>query len=336
MACTIGIPGESAWHVTAKRASLALAIILIMAAIITPLLLHAIGESGWFAAAVGVALGLAVTWKQYRAVYEEMRDDIHPWAKGATGEMRTAKVLDALPDTFAVFHDYHPANNTGVQAKWNYDHVVVGPTGVFVVETKNYSNARVPDATSSPVHRRNVQQVQRNAKDFKESLVAWSSGDLSGLFVVPLLVYVQDSAWVKKTRENYVRVVPLRWLESEILRHAEKHIDQQRTYRVARVLFAQLSLEVRAQFEDEFARFAEQSKTARAERSAEQDPDAGPCSIAVAPIESDAVTPPDVCPRCGAPLVRRVANRGARVGKAFLGCSKYGETRCKYVFNIED
>lgn len=33
------------------------------------------------------------------------------------------------------------------------------------------------------------------------------------------------------------------------------------------------------------------------------------------------------CPRCGSPMVRRVATRGAKAGQAFLGCSRYPDCR---------
>lgn len=36
----------------------------------------------------------------------------------------------------------------------------------------------------------------------------------------------------------------------------------------------------------------------------------------------------DTCPKCGSPLKRRVARRGATEGTAFLGCSRY--PRCRY------
>jgi restriction system protein len=33
------------------------------------------------------------------------------------------------------------------------------------------------------------------------------------------------------------------------------------------------------------------------------------------------------CPRCGSPMVRRVAKRGANAGRAFFGCSRYPDCR---------
>ena len=52
------------------------------------------------------------------------------WAAGAAGERLTAAVLDDLHG-FVVFHDLRLPGR-----RWNIDHVVVGPPGVVVVETK--------------------------------------------------------------------------------------------------------------------------------------------------------------------------------------------------------
>ncbi|HSL57255.1 MAG TPA: nuclease-related domain-containing protein, partial [Acidimicrobiales bacterium] len=49
------------------------------------------------------------------------------------GEEITANVLNDLPDTYVVLHDVAMPGSRA-----NLDHVVVGPTGVFTVETKHY------------------------------------------------------------------------------------------------------------------------------------------------------------------------------------------------------
>ena len=51
--------------------------------------------------------------------------------KGARGEERVSWILRGLPDRYHVFNDFL-AGNTHV------DHVVVGPAGVFSIETKNW------------------------------------------------------------------------------------------------------------------------------------------------------------------------------------------------------
>lgn len=58
------------------------------------------------------------------------------YERGADGEAATAQALDALPkDQWTVFHDVRwPGRKLA-----NVDHVVVGPGGVFVIDSKNWS-----------------------------------------------------------------------------------------------------------------------------------------------------------------------------------------------------
>lgn len=56
------------------------------------------------------------------------------WRVGAEGERRTGNALDPLPSGFHVLHDLRMPGSRA-----NIDHVVVGPTGVFTIETKNYA-----------------------------------------------------------------------------------------------------------------------------------------------------------------------------------------------------
>ncbi len=54
------------------------------------------------------------------------------WMSGAKGEEKVAKCLRSLNGKFHVFHDVLLPRTKG-----DIDHVVVGPNGVFVIETKN-------------------------------------------------------------------------------------------------------------------------------------------------------------------------------------------------------
>ncbi|HWB59200.1 MAG TPA: nuclease-related domain-containing protein [Chthoniobacteraceae bacterium] len=58
--------------------------------------------------------------------------------KGALGEATVGLILEGLPDCFTVFND--PSRRRG-----NIDHIVVGPTGIFVIDTKNWRGAVTPD-----------------------------------------------------------------------------------------------------------------------------------------------------------------------------------------------
>jgi Nuclease-related domain len=63
-----------------------------------------------------------------------MPSHIRAWEIGASGEEAVGRILERLePDGFRTIHD---RKIPGSRA--NIDHIVVGPTGVFVVETKSY------------------------------------------------------------------------------------------------------------------------------------------------------------------------------------------------------
>ena len=60
-------------------------------------------------------------------------DHVLALRRGVKGEQETAEALAKLP-TFVVLHDREDPGS-----KANIDHIVIGPPGVFVVETKRYS-----------------------------------------------------------------------------------------------------------------------------------------------------------------------------------------------------
>ena len=54
--------------------------------------------------------------------------------RGMRGERKVADALKRLDDSYYVFHDVVIGPHSS-----NIDHIVVGPNGIFVIETKNYS-----------------------------------------------------------------------------------------------------------------------------------------------------------------------------------------------------
>ncbi len=79
----------------------------------------------------GAALGVWITMRESPPHY------IEKWHDGAEGEWKTEKALKKLEKTgLRVVHD--------IQARYgNYDHIAVGPSGVFLLETKNLSGTVV-------------------------------------------------------------------------------------------------------------------------------------------------------------------------------------------------
>lgn len=58
--------------------------------------------------------------------------------RGAAGEIQVGLILNDFPDQFYVIHDLTTPHG-------NLDHVVIGPTGVFVLDAKNYRGVITAD-----------------------------------------------------------------------------------------------------------------------------------------------------------------------------------------------
>src|SRR6185369_9818593 len=65
-------------------------------------------------------------------------NSITAWQIGADGEVRTGRLLESLEaDGFRVLHD---RKIPGARSA-NIDHIVIGPPGIYVVETKSYKGS---------------------------------------------------------------------------------------------------------------------------------------------------------------------------------------------------
>jgi Nuclease-related domain len=83
---------------------------------------------------VGLAAAALVGWRQRFRSSEQART----WQRGAHGERHTARLLGRLHrDGFVVFHDLAVPGNTSA----NLDHLVIGPSGVFVIDSKQWTGS---------------------------------------------------------------------------------------------------------------------------------------------------------------------------------------------------
>jgi Nuclease-related domain len=82
---------------------------------------------------LGLAVAALVGWRLRFRPSEQAR----AWRRGAHGERRTARLLDRLTrDGFVVFHDLAVPRSPA-----NVDHLVIGPSGVFVIDSKQWSGS---------------------------------------------------------------------------------------------------------------------------------------------------------------------------------------------------
>lgn len=119
-----GVPGERARAAGVMRAVGPLLAALFACGLFTGLVLPRVGLG-----VAGAGFLVAAGWLVW-AVRDGLKG-IEAFFKGARGEERVAALLAGLPAGFHVFHDVACCGGAG-----GIDHVVVGPTGVFVIETK--------------------------------------------------------------------------------------------------------------------------------------------------------------------------------------------------------
>jgi len=82
---------------------------------------------------VGLAVAALVGWQLRFRPSEQART----WQRGAHGERHTAHLLRRLTrDGYVVFHDLAVPDSDA-----NVDHLVIGPTGVFVIDSKQWSGS---------------------------------------------------------------------------------------------------------------------------------------------------------------------------------------------------
>jgi hypothetical protein len=83
---------------------------------------------------LGLAVVALVGWRLRFRPSEQART----WQRGAAGERRTARLLDRLTrDGYVVFHDLAVPGNT----RADVDHLVIGPSGVFVIDSKQWTGS---------------------------------------------------------------------------------------------------------------------------------------------------------------------------------------------------
>lgn len=112
---------------------------------------------------------------------------------GARGEEHVGELLEGLTqESWRVVHD-------ATLGRGNVDHIVLGPAGVFTVETKSHAGP----VRAGRVHGAMLSQAQAQAKAIEQ---------VTGLRVEPMLVF--SRAWVDRpmARRKGVRVVPARML----------------------------------------------------------------------------------------------------------------------------
>lgn len=165
---------------------------------------------------VGCLVGV-FQWKKLR----KLRADLRNHRLGFDGERYVAEKLGELvPQGYRIFHDFLFDMKPGGEAtNFNIDHIVIGPSGVFAVETKTYRQPNAELAGGDKSHevtirgdwmimpgdrktRKPTDQARRNAVDLSK----WLSGSApESVRVIP--VVAMPGWFVKEEAAGDVKVM---------------------------------------------------------------------------------------------------------------------------------
>jgi len=145
------------------------------------------GRLSWYLIPIGI--GLLAVWIVRIANFrvEKHETDRMTWRKGALGEYEVGAELERLPDDYLVFNDIN------TEEFGNFDHIVVGPKGIFAVETKNWSGLIGTNAAGEltrngkPLWRSHIRMLERKVMMLREQILVLTRRD--DLFIRGLMVF---------------------------------------------------------------------------------------------------------------------------------------------------
>ena len=161
---------------------------------------------------------------------------------GYLGERAVGEWLDTLPREYRVFHDVPVDEGKGA---FNLDHVVVGPTGLFAIETKTRRKGRAREGFSVYEVAYDGRQLiwpwgedtngLQQATNEAEWLTKWIR-QMTGLNVVANPVLALPGWWVVNRAKAPVAVQNPKNLPSYILGKGTRTLDPQQIDLIARQL----------------------------------------------------------------------------------------------------
>jgi hypothetical protein len=161
------------------------------------------------ASRLGLALSVLVSAAAAWALRFRASPEARAWRRGAAGERHTARLLGPLErHGWAILHDLALPGSRA-----NIDHLVMGPGGVFVMDSKQYRGRLQLDASGRLWHGRCPLGSTLHAVSFEADQAAQVLPD-PGVVVLPIVaVHGAQVPWGKVVIDG-VPVVPARRLPS--------------------------------------------------------------------------------------------------------------------------
>jgi hypothetical protein len=162
------------------------------------------GLARTLATVAGLAAAALVGWRLRFRPSTQAR----AWQRGAHGERQTARLLDRLGrDGYQVFHDLAMPGSPA-----NIDHLVVGPSGVFVIDSKQWTGSVQQSVDGLLWH--NYYRLDRTLATIRGQ--ALTLGQVLGIPVAPLLCVHHAHVQGGGLRAQGVAIVPATLLRSAL------------------------------------------------------------------------------------------------------------------------
>jgi len=132
-------------------------------------------------------------------------DSFFNFRKGSDGEAATAHTLRGLPDTFHIVHGIELSHG-------DIDHLVIGPTGIFALDSKAWSGHYEVDANGrlmrngKPVTDGHAAKLQRRLMNLRAKIVVPGGTDP---FIQGAMVFVDSNVVLVGRSIGHIDVVPL-------------------------------------------------------------------------------------------------------------------------------
>ena len=141
------------------------------------------------AAIIGVFLFVRYWTRSHKSFFEEKLQEARAWQRGYEGERVIGELLGKeLSDKFHVFNDVRFPGKVA-----NIDHIVVGPSGIFVLNTKNWRGTVAWDEDGTtlllngePEKKGAANAVLADAIDVHDKLKTLTNREF---FIKPILVF---------------------------------------------------------------------------------------------------------------------------------------------------
>jgi hypothetical protein len=133
------------------------------------------------------------------------------WNKGIKGESIVAEYLNQLPKDYFIFNDVKFPGSYG-----NLDHVVIGPNGIYVIETKNYEGFFIVKdkewfyksvKTIKKAYSQPGKQVMANAMSLRQFLID-NGVNMDGVWVNSIVTLLNNNFKIEKKPQHYNVLFP--------------------------------------------------------------------------------------------------------------------------------